>query len=199
MTSLAPAAAWFRRRAENVAAALLAVMFARLHGPDHLSLCPQFPDRLDQRNHVVTWVWIVLWGAAFVVRETREIRFDLIYGTVGPSARRVMALVTGVALVALYRVSLPAVVDYVTFMKVERDGLPQHPLRLAVLDLHRLRGRDRSSAISGSAGRRCGARRRRRSIRPRRGRAYEPRQPVLASPSSPSRRWRSSACRSATR
>ena len=71
---------------------------------------------------VMLWVWLVLWGAAFVVRENEEIRFDLIYGSVGPNARRIMCLVTAVALVVLYGMSLPAVVDYVTFMKVERTA-----------------------------------------------------------------------------
>ena len=29
------------------------------------------------------WIWLVLFGAAFVVREDEEIRFDIIYGAVG--------------------------------------------------------------------------------------------------------------------
>ena len=33
-----------------------------------------------------------------------------------------MAIVTAVALIALYAISLPAVLDYVTFMKVEKTG-----------------------------------------------------------------------------
>ena len=33
---------------------------------------------------VVLWLWMVLFGAAFVVRESEEIRFDMIYGAVGP-------------------------------------------------------------------------------------------------------------------
>ncbi len=71
---------------------------------------------------VVLWLWLVLWGAAFVVREREEIRFDIIYGAVGPGPRRMMALVSAIALIALYTISLPAVVDYVTFMKVERTS-----------------------------------------------------------------------------
>ena len=71
---------------------------------------------------VVLWLWLVLWGAAFVVSEREEIRFDIIYGAVGPGPRRVMALISAVALIALYTISLPAVVDYVTFMKVERTS-----------------------------------------------------------------------------
>jgi TRAP-type C4-dicarboxylate transport system permease small subunit len=68
---------------------------------------------------VVLWLWLVLWGAAFVLREEEEIRFDLIYCAVGPRARRAMFLLSAGALVALYVISFPAVFDYVTFMKVQ--------------------------------------------------------------------------------
>ena len=71
---------------------------------------------------VILWIWIVLFGAAFVVREEEEIRFDLIYAAVGPGARRVMFLVSAGALIILYGASLPAAVDYVTFMKVEKTA-----------------------------------------------------------------------------
>ncbi|HLT77832.1 MAG TPA: TRAP transporter small permease subunit, partial [Ferrovibrio sp.] len=68
----------------------------------------------------VLWIWLVLWGAAFVIREEEEIRFDLIYGAVRPGTRRVMMLVATISTVILYAASLPASVDYVTFMKVEK-------------------------------------------------------------------------------
>jgi TRAP-type C4-dicarboxylate transport system permease small subunit len=71
---------------------------------------------------VVLWLWLVLWGAAFVVSEREEIRFDIIYGAVGPGPRRVMALISAFALIALYAISFPAIVDYVTFMKVEKTS-----------------------------------------------------------------------------
>ena len=28
---------------------------------------------------LIIWIWLVLWGAAFVVRENDEIRFELLY------------------------------------------------------------------------------------------------------------------------
>jgi C4-dicarboxylate transporter, DctQ subunit len=68
---------------------------------------------------VVMWIWIVLFGAAFVLREEEEIRFDLIYSAVGPQVRRVMLVLSVAAVIGLYGISLPAVVDYVGFMKVE--------------------------------------------------------------------------------
>ena len=33
---------------------------------------------------VILWIWLVLWGAAFVIREDEEIRFDLLYATASP-------------------------------------------------------------------------------------------------------------------
>lgn len=76
---------------------------------------------------VILWLWIVLFGAAFVTRESDEIRFDILYGAVGPRARRIMAVITAAALVVLYTLSLPAMADYVTFMKVERTAYLKLP------------------------------------------------------------------------
>ena len=76
---------------------------------------------------VVLWIWLVLWGASFVTTESEEIRFDIIYGAVGPGSRRIMMLISAVALIALYAISFPATVDYVTFMKVERTGYLKIP------------------------------------------------------------------------
>ena len=69
---------------------------------------------------VVCWLWMVLWGSAFVLRESEEIRFDLLYSAAGPRVRRAMGILMGVALLVLYAASLPAAAKYVAFMKVER-------------------------------------------------------------------------------
>lgn len=108
-----------RRFAEFVAAALLATMFVAFIVQIVFRYLFNFPIGWTSELTVITWLWLVLWGAAFVVSESEEIRFDLVYGTVGPGARRMMAIVTAVAVLVLYGMSLPAVVDYVTFMRVE--------------------------------------------------------------------------------
>lgn len=113
---------WLERRAENVAAALLAAMFIAFLVQIVFRYALDLPVGWTHEISVIAWIWLVLWGAAFVVRETDEIRFDLIYGAVRPSTRRIMCIVTAVSLVALYLVSLPAVVDYVTFMRVQRTA-----------------------------------------------------------------------------
>jgi C4-dicarboxylate transporter DctQ subunit len=113
---------WLAARAENVAAAMLAAMFAAFLIQIAFRYLFGLPTGWTHELSVILWLWLVLWGAAFVVSEREEIRFDLLYGAVGPGARRAMCIVTAVALVALYLVSLPAVASYVGFMKVEKTA-----------------------------------------------------------------------------
>jgi C4-dicarboxylate transporter, DctQ subunit len=113
------AGSWLARRAENVLAAMLAAMFVAFILQIAFRYLTDLPTGWAHELSVMLWIWLVLWGAAFVVSEREEIRFDIIYGAVGPGGRRIMAIVTALALIALYLVSLPATLDYVTFMKVQ--------------------------------------------------------------------------------
>jgi len=110
---------WLYRRAENVLAAMLAVMFAAFILQIVFRYLLNFPIGWTNELSVVLWIWLVLWGAAFVIREEEEIRFDLLYAAAGPKTRRVMFLISAAVLVILYTISFPAIFDYVTFMKVE--------------------------------------------------------------------------------
>jgi TRAP-type C4-dicarboxylate transport system permease small subunit len=71
---------------------------------------------------VIAWLYIVLLGSAFWLKEGEEIRFDLLSGTIGPRARRVLAFVVAVATVVLFGMALPATISYVSFMKVESSS-----------------------------------------------------------------------------
>jgi C4-dicarboxylate transporter, DctQ subunit len=113
---------WLRRRAENVAAIMLAVMFIAFMLQITFRYLLNLSIGWTHEISVVMWIWLVLFGSAFVVREVEEIRFDLIYGSVGAQTRRAMSFVTAASLVLLFGLSLPAVIDYVTFMKVERTA-----------------------------------------------------------------------------
>ena len=71
---------------------------------------------------VLCWIWCTLWGAVFVLRERDEVRFDIIYSNASEKSRRVFTIITGIATVFLFAIALPAVVAYVTFLKVERSA-----------------------------------------------------------------------------
>lgn len=116
------AASWLYARAENVLAAMLAVMFFAFLLQILFRYVLNWPTGWTNELSAILWIWIVLWGAAFVLREEEEMRFDLLYASVGPRTRGAMFLVCAASLILLYGLSFPAVVDYVTFMKVEKTA-----------------------------------------------------------------------------
>jgi C4-dicarboxylate transporter, DctQ subunit len=115
-------AAWLHRRAENIAAGMLAVMFLAFLVQIVFRYVFNFPVGWASELTVALWLWLVLWGASFVLKESEEIRFDLLTGSVGRRARISMAIVVAVALVVLYGMAFKASLDYVTFMKVEKSS-----------------------------------------------------------------------------
>lgn len=120
--ALRAAGAWARRCAEAVAVALIATMFVAFLVQVASRYALDFPMGWTSELTVIAWLWVVLWGAAFVLKENEEIRFDLLQSAAGRRTRRAMAVVGGIALFALYAASLPQTWDYVTFMKVERTA-----------------------------------------------------------------------------
>src|SRR6266702_2276941 len=121
-------ARWLRRRVENVAVALLSVMFATFILQIFFRYVLNNPVGWSEEVIITTWLWSVLWGAAFVLRESEEIRFDIIYSNIGEGARRVFTAVSGLALIVLYGISLPGAYSYVSFMRVERSAYLQVPI-----------------------------------------------------------------------
>jgi len=113
---------WARRRAENVLAALLAAMFLAFVAQIFMRYVMNAPVGWTTEVSTLAWLWGILWGAALVLRDDEEIRFDLIYAAMSPRTRRICNAITGSAVVAVFAASLPAVHDYVTFMKVERSA-----------------------------------------------------------------------------
>ncbi len=110
---------WLGLAAEAVAALMLAVMFVSFLITILFRYVLNWSSGWASELSSVMWVWLVLWGAAFVLREREEIRFDIIYGSVGPAVRRAFTVISAACVVGLFLLSLPAVWDYVTFMKVQ--------------------------------------------------------------------------------
>lgn len=119
--------AWLARRAENVAALMLAAMFGAFLVQIVFRYLLNLPIGWTHEISVILWLWLVLWGAAFVLRENEEIRFDIAHAAAGRRLRRVMAAVAALGVVLLYGAALPAMVDYVTFMRVERTAYMKIP------------------------------------------------------------------------
>ena len=119
---------WLRRRAENVSVALLSVMFAAFIVQIFFRYALNDPLGWSEEVVITAWLWTVLWGAAFVLRESEEIRFDIFYSNASRRTRRILNILTGIVLVATYIASLPAAYRYVSFMKVEHSAYLHVPL-----------------------------------------------------------------------
>src|SRR4051794_18452464 len=110
------------RFAEAVAALLLAVIFVSFIVQIALRYLFNWPVGWTTELSLVAWLWLVLWGAAFVLRDEDEIRIDFLSANMGPRARRVIGAIAALSLVVLFGMSLPATYSYVTFMKVEKSS-----------------------------------------------------------------------------
>ena len=111
-----------RRRAENVVAALLAIMFVCFLIQIVFRYFFNFPIGWSSELSVITWLYMTLLGSTFWLKESEEVRFDLISGSLGPVGRRVLGLFVAVATVILFGMAMPATIKYVTFMKVESSS-----------------------------------------------------------------------------
>jgi len=115
------------RAAEGVAALLLAVIFVGFIIQIVFRYAFNFPVGWTSDLAVAAWLWLVLWGAAFVLKDEDEIRIDLVTGAVGRRTRIGMGVVGAVAIVVLFAMSLPAAYAYVSFMKVEKTSYLKIP------------------------------------------------------------------------
>lgn len=120
--SMRSAVDWIRRRAENIVAAMLAIMFVAFIIQIVSRYFFNFPIGWSSELSVVAWLYMVLIGSALWLRESEEIRFDLVSGSLGPRARRVIGILVAAVGLVLFAMSLPATWKYVTFMKVESSS-----------------------------------------------------------------------------
>lgn len=122
MSSLSRIGAFLHARAENVLAAMLATMFVVFIIQIVFRYLLNLPIGWTHEISVIMWLWLVLFGTAFVVRDSEEIRFDLFYATASERAHRIMVVVCAACVVVLFGWALPAVIDYIAFMKVEKTA-----------------------------------------------------------------------------
>ena len=71
---------------------------------------------------VILYIWVVLWGAAFMVREDEQVRFGLLYDMASPTVQKLMVIASQLMVGGLSAWALPASWDYIHFMA--REGTP---------------------------------------------------------------------------
>ncbi len=111
-----------RRGAAAVLAALLVAMFLAFLVQIAMRYVVGRPVGWTIEVSLLAWLWGILWGAALVLTEREEIRFDILHAAVPAWLRRVFDAVTSATVVIVFSASLPAAADYVAFMRIERSS-----------------------------------------------------------------------------
>lgn len=117
-----PATLWLRRRAEDVAAGLLAVMFLTFLVQIFTRYVVNYPLAWTLEACLTLWLWLVFWGAAFILDDRDQVKFDMFYLAASTRVRRILALVTAVAIMAGFLAALPATWDYISFYKIKKSA-----------------------------------------------------------------------------
>lgn len=113
---------WLRARANDVAVALLSAMFAAFVLQIFTRYVINAPLGWTLEVCVTTWLWLVFWSAAFILEDKDHVKFDVLYLAVSRRARRIMALISALAILAGFLAALPATFDYITFYKIKHSA-----------------------------------------------------------------------------
>ena len=70
----------------------------------------------------IAWLWIILFGYAFVVRENDIIKLDILYAYLPEKTKRVFDFVTNLTCGVILIFSLPKSIEYIEFMSIERTA-----------------------------------------------------------------------------
>jgi C4-dicarboxylate transporter, DctQ subunit len=109
---------FLHRRAEDVMVGLVAVMFAAFI----IQIVSRyvFNAGTDWTHELIliSWLWLIFWGSAFFLKDRDHVKFDVLYNLGSEKARRIMALVTAIAMVVGFGISVPASWDFISFKSI---------------------------------------------------------------------------------
>lgn len=119
--------AFLLRRAEDVLVLLAAAMFFAFLVQIGTRYLLNDPAAWPHEVIVITWLWLIFWGSAFFLKDKDHVKFDVLYNLGGAKARRVMSLITAVALAGFFLISTPATWNFVSFKNIrgtDHFGIP---------------------------------------------------------------------------
>lgn len=116
-----------RRFAEGVLVVLMGIMFAAFIAQVVFRYVLNLPLAWSDEICNFIWLWGILWGASFVMRNHEDIRFDMLYNLLPRKFKRGLTMVSSSLIVILLALSLPKSWDYISFMNIEKSpamGIP---------------------------------------------------------------------------
>ena len=112
---------WLSKRAENVAVGQLTVIFLAFILQIAARYLLNVPIGWTLELGLTMWLWVVLWGTAFCVRDRDHVRFDILYLAVPPRVRTWFAVMSSAAIMVGLVASAPATWDYIAFLYIKKS------------------------------------------------------------------------------
>lgn len=118
-----------RRITEGVLVVMMGIMFAAFIAQVVCRYVLNLPLAWSDEICNFLWLWGILWGASFVMRNHEDIRFDMLYNLLPRPVKRTLTIISSSLIVVLLTLSLPKTWSYISFMKVEKSaalGIPMN-------------------------------------------------------------------------
>jgi C4-dicarboxylate transporter, DctQ subunit len=113
---------WLQARADNVAVGLLAAMFLAFVLQVVARYVLNYPIGWTLELCLTTWLWLVFWEGAFLLRDRDHVKFDMFYLAAGKRLRRTLAIVGALGILVGLLAAMPATYDYITFYKIKKSA-----------------------------------------------------------------------------
>ena len=107
--------------AELVSVLLFVAMFAAFLLQVFTRYVLNDPVAWTQEFVLITYIWIIFWCGAFLLREREHITFDMIFMSLPPTRRRWLAVALTILIGVAFVAAIPGTLDYVSFMKIEKS------------------------------------------------------------------------------
>jgi TRAP-type C4-dicarboxylate transport system permease small subunit len=109
--------------AELVAALLFVAMFAAFLLQVFTRYVLNNPVAWTNEFVLIAYIWIIFWCAALLLRERDHITFDMVFISLPPGPRRILAVVLTALVAIAFIAALPGTIDYIGFMQIERSAI----------------------------------------------------------------------------
>ena len=119
---------WWSARADDVAIAMLSVMFLAFVLQITSRYVFDAPLGWTLELCLTMWLWTVLWGSAFCLTNQEHVRFDMIYMASTERVRRWLAGIAAIAVVLTMVASAAGTYDFVSFLTIKKSGTLRIPL-----------------------------------------------------------------------
>lgn len=110
------------RVVDSIQVAMMAAMFVAFILQVVFRYVVNLPLAWTEEVCTLAWIWGITWGASFVMRNSDDMRFDLIISLLSHGVRRWLTMISSTLLVVIFGISLPATWSYISFMKVEQTA-----------------------------------------------------------------------------